>query len=252
MLGAAGFKPPYVLVGHSFGGLVMRRFALLHPEEVAGVVLIDPMRCQEWPPLDPKRQSKLDLGNRLIRCTLPLVRCGLARLLVTWLFGRSGKLSDRIAGAAGAHPRHVLGRIKTEVRKMPRKVWPAVAAHWLRPGYYNGLRSHINSIPATVTEMQTAVPIRGIPVTILTPGKAAPLSQIQLDQIGDSVRQIIAPKSEHWIHLDEPELVINAIQTMIGDPPVAIAREQEPAMAFVAQPERPEGAALLPVPRSAR
>ena len=41
----AGLKPPFILVGHSFGGLVMRRYALLYPDEVAGVVLIDPMRC---------------------------------------------------------------------------------------------------------------------------------------------------------------------------------------------------------------
>ena len=147
MLATAGFQPPYILVGHSFGGLVMRRFALLYPEEVAGLVLVDPMRCEEWPPLNPNRQSQLDLGKRLIRCALPVVRCGLARLLVTSLFGRPSKFSDHIAGAAGAHPRHVLARIKTEVRKMPRKVWPAVAAHWSRPGFYAGLRSHIDSFP---------------------------------------------------------------------------------------------------------
>ncbi len=252
MLEAGGFKPPYLLVGHSFGGLVMRRFALLYPEEVLGLVLVDPMRCEEWPPLNPSRQSQLDLGNHLIRYTLPVVRCGLARLLVTWLFGRPDKLSDQVAGAAGENSRHVLCRIKTEVRKMPRKVWPAVAAHWSRPGFYAGLRSHIDAIPATVNEMHEAEAIRGIPVTVLTPGKAVPLSHDQLRQIGDSVQQIIAPKSEHWIHLDEPDLVINAIRAIIGAPPIAVAAEDEPARAFVAEPALTDGAALLPVPRSAR
>ena len=33
---------PYVLVGHSFGGLVMRLFASRHAEDVAGMVLIEP------------------------------------------------------------------------------------------------------------------------------------------------------------------------------------------------------------------
>jgi pimeloyl-ACP methyl ester carboxylesterase len=252
MLEAAGFRPPYVLVGHSFGGLVMRRYALLYPEEVSGVVLVDPMRSEEWPPLNPSRQSQLDLGNRLIRYALPVVRCGLARLLVTWLFGRPGKFSEQIAGVAGTHPRHVLARIKTEVRKMPRKVWPAVAAHWSRPSFYAGLRSHIHAIPATVREMHAAEPIRDIPVTVLTPGKAAPLSQDQLDQIGDAVQQTIAPKSEHWIHLDEPDLVINAIRAMIGAPPIAVTAEEEPARAFVTETALPEEAGLLAVPRSAR
>ncbi len=212
----AGVEPPYILVGHSFGGLVMRRFALLYPDDVAGVVLIDPMRCEEWPPLDRSKQSQIDLGRRLIRYALPVASCGLTRLLVTILFSRAGKLSDQVAGAAGAHPRHVLSRIKTEVRKMPRTVWPAVAAHWSRPGFYAGLRSHIQSIPDTVREMHSAEPIPEIPVTVLTPGSASPLSQEQLERIGDCVRQVIANKSEHWIHLDEPDLVIDSIREMLA------------------------------------
>ena len=42
LLDAAGIEPPLVLVGHSFGGLVARLFAARHPEDVTGVVLIDP------------------------------------------------------------------------------------------------------------------------------------------------------------------------------------------------------------------
>ena len=38
----AGIAPPYVLVGHSFGGIYVRVFADLYPKEVAGIVLIDP------------------------------------------------------------------------------------------------------------------------------------------------------------------------------------------------------------------
>src|SRR2546423_6215448 len=38
----AGIVPPYVLVGHSFGGIYVRVFADMYPTEVAGLVLIDP------------------------------------------------------------------------------------------------------------------------------------------------------------------------------------------------------------------
>jgi pimeloyl-ACP methyl ester carboxylesterase len=37
-------SPPYVLVGHSLGGLYMQYFARRHPEEVQGLVLVDSMQ----------------------------------------------------------------------------------------------------------------------------------------------------------------------------------------------------------------
>ncbi len=215
MLGRGGIKPPYILVGHSFGGLVMRRYALDYPEDVLGMVLVDPMRCEEWPPLDQARQSELERGRRLIRFASPIARCGLTRLAVTSLFHRAGKLSGQLAGAAGSGGRHVLNRITTEVGKMPREVWPAVASHWSRPGFYAGMRKHIESIPDTVREMHAAEPIRGIPVTVLTPGQSKPLSEECLRRIGNRVRQVIAPASAHWIHLDEPELVIDSIRDLV-------------------------------------
>jgi pimeloyl-ACP methyl ester carboxylesterase len=38
----AGVKPPYVLVGHSFGGIYVRVFAEIYPKEVVAMVLLDP------------------------------------------------------------------------------------------------------------------------------------------------------------------------------------------------------------------
>lgn len=42
LLKAAAIAPPYVLVGHSFGGISVRLFASTYPAEVAGLVLVDP------------------------------------------------------------------------------------------------------------------------------------------------------------------------------------------------------------------
>jgi pimeloyl-ACP methyl ester carboxylesterase len=41
LLGKAGIEDPYVLVGHSFGGMYMQTYAARYPEEVAGVALVD-------------------------------------------------------------------------------------------------------------------------------------------------------------------------------------------------------------------
>lgn len=215
LLDRARIQPPFVLVGHSFGGLVMRRYALLYPEDVAGLVLVDPMRCEEWPPLDPAKHSQLSLGKRLTGYAVPIAHCGIARLALTSLFCGSGRLSSKLTSAAGASCRHVIGRIKTEVGKMPREVWPVVVAHWSRPAFYAGVRSYLEAIPASVEEMHTAEPIRGIPILVLTPGRSVPLTEEHLSRIGDRVRQVIAPASEHWIHLDQPDLVIGSIRDMV-------------------------------------
>jgi len=182
---------------------------------VAGVVLVDPMRPEEWPPMDPSKQAQLDRGTQLTAYAVPIARCGLARLAVTSLLCRSGRLSGMLAGAAGNGGMHVLGRIKGEVAKMPREVWPVVAAHWSSPSYYTGMSGHVQAIPDTVREMQNAGPIRGIPVVLLTPGSASPLSPQCLSRIGDCVTQVLAPESAHWVHLDNPALVVESIRGMV-------------------------------------
>lgn len=42
LVASAGRAPPFVLVGHSYGGLLIRSFAARHPEQVAGMVFVDP------------------------------------------------------------------------------------------------------------------------------------------------------------------------------------------------------------------
>jgi pimeloyl-ACP methyl ester carboxylesterase len=49
LLAAAKIAPPYVLVGHSYGGLLVRLFAQAHPDDTAGVVLVDSMGRDQTP-----------------------------------------------------------------------------------------------------------------------------------------------------------------------------------------------------------
>jgi pimeloyl-ACP methyl ester carboxylesterase len=48
LLGAAEIPHPYVLVGHSLGGLLMRLYASRHRDEVAGLVLVDSMHEDQF------------------------------------------------------------------------------------------------------------------------------------------------------------------------------------------------------------
>lgn len=48
LLAAAGEYGPFVLVGHSYGGLITRMYATLHPLEVVGMVMVDASDSREW------------------------------------------------------------------------------------------------------------------------------------------------------------------------------------------------------------
>jgi pimeloyl-ACP methyl ester carboxylesterase len=48
LLGAKVIAPPYILVGHSAGGLFVRVFAHMYPKEIAGLVLVDPATEEDY------------------------------------------------------------------------------------------------------------------------------------------------------------------------------------------------------------
>lgn len=48
LLAKANIAPPYILVGHSFGGLLIRRFAFDYPDDVAGMIFVDSLNENWW------------------------------------------------------------------------------------------------------------------------------------------------------------------------------------------------------------
>jgi pimeloyl-ACP methyl ester carboxylesterase len=78
-LQAAGVPGPYVVVGHSYGGLVVRAFADLYLDEVVGMVQVDASHPNQWSALSIPGGSKLaGLGNWIPGI---LARFGVVRLL---------------------------------------------------------------------------------------------------------------------------------------------------------------------------
>ncbi|HXE08388.1 MAG TPA: alpha/beta hydrolase, partial [Acidobacteriaceae bacterium] len=214
VLRAAGVEGPFVIVGHSFGGLVARRFAAEYADEVAGVVLVDPMRPEEWPPLNETHRPAVQRGVGFAGYGAIAAHVGITRLGMRSLLCGRGHVTGLMRRVAGKSGVHLAGRIACEMGKMPREVWPVVAAHWSSPKFFRGFAAHIRAVPETVVEMQE-VPLLTMPVTLLTPGDAEPLDAARLAQIGSAVRQVIAAKSGHWVHLDEPEVVLEAVREMV-------------------------------------
>ena len=63
LLTASGEPGPYVLVGHSYGGPIIRMFASAHPDEVAGLVLVDGLSEDLPDGLTPAQQDIFEALN---------------------------------------------------------------------------------------------------------------------------------------------------------------------------------------------
>lgn len=61
LLAAADIRPPYILVGHSLGGLYVQMFARKYPKEVSGVVLLDSSSPDA--PDELKTRARLEPGT---------------------------------------------------------------------------------------------------------------------------------------------------------------------------------------------
>jgi pimeloyl-ACP methyl ester carboxylesterase len=80
LLGHAGVAGPYVLVGHSFGGLYVRVFADRYPDEVVGLVLVDASHPDMWARLPRAATAGLAPGPWQGLAYRGLARLGLPRL----------------------------------------------------------------------------------------------------------------------------------------------------------------------------
>ncbi len=67
----AGVNPPYVMVGHSFGGLVTQLFSSLYPNEVVGLVLVDSVHPEEMSKFPDHFPPSSAIAN-FLRLTAPL------------------------------------------------------------------------------------------------------------------------------------------------------------------------------------
>ena len=79
LLGNAGIPGPYVMVGHSFGGLYTQLYAARYADQVAGVVLVESSHPQQFTRL-PDGQQNYEQARRLYTVAPVLAWLGVVRL----------------------------------------------------------------------------------------------------------------------------------------------------------------------------
>ena len=217
LLRRAGERPPYVLVGHSYGGTLARQYAFTHRDEVAGIVFDESGH---------ERGTMVFRNGRMIR-------------LVDSASGRpvpeprtSGPL--RVADIPPAIREQIAQSARQMVRQAGRAGLPPDAQR-MRTWSYGQIKHWASNdnpfegeeLAALLAWWSTTPYVLGdMPIVVLSRGRPESADtlrerdhergQAELLTLSRRARQVIARRAGHSILLDEPAVTIGAIRDVLA------------------------------------
>lgn len=234
LLRVGDVSPPYILVGHSFGGLVMRLFAARYPDDTAGLILLEPAHPEDWAEPSDADRCLIERGTRLCRHGVVAARLGIARA-VSVLVGLGALAPARALVALAS--RGGLGRedegILAPMWKLPPETRRALRQIWTQPKFFEALGSQIESICTSAAEVHAATPagLGDLPLVTISSATASQ-NRLRRDaglaRLSSRGRHILSQPSGHWIPLDDPQLVIDTVTDMVMT--IRAARDRLPTI----------------------
>jgi pimeloyl-ACP methyl ester carboxylesterase len=187
LLKAAGEKPPYILVGHSFGTMNAVMFAHKFPDEVAGMILVD----GSTPESLHRASFRTRLWERMMQFTMPF---GLPR----WRGWCGGGL-DEISGM--------------------------IQALTCRSQFFETMNREDSAFPRTADEMNAIATLGNLPLVVIArdPARgrnpAAEARNIQLQRerakLSTNSKFIVAEGSAHDVPWARPDVVVEAVRSLL-------------------------------------
>lgn len=189
-----------MLVGHSWGGLLVQMLALARADLVSGLVLVDPANEQSWlalPSEDLEQAARSDQDLDLEQCV-----------------AEQAEMAGEIALSASDDP---------EVRSLLIRADAAYA------GTEQQIRDSAAEVPLLVAslgelvERRSAAPPIAAPSVLLTAVKERPEPYRRLAIDGQTglaatmphARHQIVEDAGHYIHIDQPHHVIDAVREIL-------------------------------------
>jgi pimeloyl-ACP methyl ester carboxylesterase len=194
---------PAIVVAHSFGCLIARALAETRPDLVRALVLLDPILTADWYPPTRESESRRRFGIRVARTLAVAARLGLVRLGISLMTAQRRRLS--------APAQQLLG----EIEKLPPETWPTVREHWSRPQSFESMRRYLEALPESCEEGADFAPLGDIPLTVISGAHWSPeqrVEHLRWAALSTNSRHLIARQGRHWVHLDDPELVIEEVR----------------------------------------
>ena len=199
LLTNASVKGPYVLVVHSISGKTARLFASQHPDDVAGMVLVDARHEHVDDHRTPEQLAAEDAEQRKFQDMIKwMARFGLVRLLwaPAWPSVQPGSenLSSETRTAIGV------------LQARPQQIETALAEQ----------QGRLDSNPL----LQTAAPLDARPLIVLASAQSndhlpfwKEAQQIMAALSSNS--HLIIAQSGHAVHFEQPELVVDSIREVV-------------------------------------
>src|SRR6266545_2024798 len=200
VLANAGASGPYVLVGHSFGAFLVCAYASQRPNDVAGLVLLDPP--SEWHEITRQQARLLWGGIQLSRIGGVLARLGIVRACLALLTGGAPSIPRNFVRIFGSTAARTLERLVGEVRKLPPDVHPIVQTLWCQPKCFRAMADHLAVLEETTAFVSRVNALPDVPMVIVSSGDQSPdtiAKHRHLARLSGRSRHVIAMKSGHWI-----------------------------------------------------
>jgi pimeloyl-ACP methyl ester carboxylesterase len=206
LLGAAHLRGPYVLVGHSMGGYNVRLFASRHPNDIAGIVLVDPSVENQIPVMEAAAPAIAENDRK----SLAFVR-------------------------ACADPQPSAEVVARCARSAPKSFPPDLAASYVAahgPAFFQTFQSEVESF-LTLDSREVAAERRQLgstPFIVLTRGERSsdiPADQAAVEwnlwnQMHNDLAKLstvgvnrVVQGANHYIQLDKPDAVVDAVEEVV-------------------------------------
>jgi len=188
LLDILNVKAPYILVGHSYGGLVMRLFSSMYPEDVVGLVLEDAVHENQYSLENKKHTEKF---KRLVTFGYMTSLVGLPRLL-----------------------KQKIGR------KFLTKEYDASLKYigYTQGAYKSAYREYIDT-EISAKQLTNAKPLpQELPVIVISAKNDSEVwnqNQQLLTKLTNNTEHIQVDTG-HSVHLEKPEIVIDSILKLIN------------------------------------
>jgi pimeloyl-ACP methyl ester carboxylesterase len=186
-------SPPYLLVGHSLGGAYVRSFAVYYPEMLAGLIIIDPADFTET-----KENRKL-----------PYLDIGLSKKTVDSLFIKWAK-EDSARNAqnpnyAAEQKKDVLAKMrKSGFAEIQQSALPNIPVHILTGGRYD------TPLRFRATEFNDSLLFRA-------KMRRRVERWTEVIQSVDKGMLFYSGDAGHFVHYDDPELLISSVRIVLQD-----------------------------------